>query len=174
MITMYVDDILAACNDTARLTTFKARLGARLKMKDLGALSQLLGMHITRDISPRTISLDRSKHLRDILEKHGMTDCKPSPLCMDPGFVSGLARMDSPLLSCVAKDIYPSLLGSFQYAAVCTRPYVSTTLSILGSAQAHPTEVRLQALTKVVRYLKGTIPLRLALRGGEPLPTSNV
>jgi hypothetical protein len=50
MIVMYVDNIPAACNDTTFLTSsFKARLGARFKIKDLGALSELLGMHITRD-----------------------------------------------------------------------------------------------------------------------------
>jgi hypothetical protein len=154
MIALHVDDIPAACNDTARLTAFKARLGARFKIKDLGALSQLLGMHITCDRSANTISLVQSKYLRDILNrikylrdiKHSMTDCKPSPLPMDPGFVPGLVRKDSPLLTCVAKDIYPNLLGSLQYAAVCTRQDVSTSLSILGFAQAHPTEAHLQAL----------------------------
>jgi hypothetical protein len=66
MIAQYVDDILAACNDTAWLASFKANLGERFKIKDLGDLSQLLGMHITRDRSARTISLDQSKYLRDI------------------------------------------------------------------------------------------------------------
>jgi uncharacterized protein len=66
----------------------------------------------------------------------------------------------------VAKHIYPSLLGSLQYAAVYTRPNVSTTLSILGSALANPTEVHLQAPKKVVRYLKGTIQLRLTFGEG--------
>jgi hypothetical protein len=55
MIALYVDDILKACNDAAWLTWFKAQLGARFKIKDLGSLSQLLGMHITRDRSARTI-----------------------------------------------------------------------------------------------------------------------
>jgi uncharacterized protein YqfB (UPF0267 family) len=85
---------------------------------------------------------------------------------MDPIFVSGLARMDLPLLTCVAKDIYPNLLDSLQYAAVCTRPDVSTTLSILCCTHANPTEVHLQALKKVVRYFKGTIQLRMTLKGG--------
>jgi hypothetical protein len=30
---------------------------------------------------------------------------------MDPGFVSGLAHIDSPHLTGVAKDMYPSFLG---------------------------------------------------------------
>jgi hypothetical protein len=39
VIALYMDDIPAACNDTAWLTSFKARLGARFKIKDLGAMS---------------------------------------------------------------------------------------------------------------------------------------
>jgi hypothetical protein len=112
MIALYVGDIPAACNDTAWLASFQARLGARFKIKDLGALSQLLVMHITSGRSARTISMDLSKYLRDILDKHDMADCKPLPLPMDPGFVSGLARIDSPPLAGVSKDMYPSFLGN--------------------------------------------------------------
>jgi hypothetical protein len=54
----YVDDIPAACNDATCLTSFKAQLGARFKIKDMCHLSQLLGMHNTRDRSARTISMD--------------------------------------------------------------------------------------------------------------------
>jgi hypothetical protein len=112
MITLYVDDIPAACNETAWLASIKAKLGERFKIKDLGDLSQLLGMHITRDRSARTISLDQSKCLRDILAKYGMTNAKPPSLPMDPGFLVGLAHMTSPFFTGVAKDIYPNLLGS--------------------------------------------------------------
>jgi hypothetical protein len=74
--------------------------------------------------------------------------------------------MTSPSLTGVAKDVYPSLMGSLQYAAVRTRPDVSTALSILGSAQASPTDANLQALKKVLRYLHGTIDMLLTLGGG--------
>jgi hypothetical protein len=78
----------------------------------MGDLSQLLGMHIIRNRSARTMSLDQSKYLRDILAKHGRTDAKPSSLPMDPGFLVGLAHMTSPPLTGVAEDVYPSLMGS--------------------------------------------------------------
>jgi hypothetical protein len=150
------------------LTSFKAQLGARFKIKDLGDLSQLMGMHITRDRSAGTMSLDESKYLRDILAKYGITNPKPSSLPMDPGFLAGLAHMSLPPLTWVARDIYPSLLGSLMYAAVCTRTDVSTALlSILGSAQASPTDAHLQSLKKVLRYLHGTIDIRLTLGGGH-------
>jgi hypothetical protein len=135
MIALYVDDIPAACNDATWLASFKAQLGARFKIKDIGDLSQLLGMHITRNRSARTISLDQSKCMRDVFAKYGMTDAKPSSLPMDPGILAGLAHMTSPPLTGVAKDVYPNLVGSLQYAPVCTRPDVSTALSILGFAQ---------------------------------------
>jgi hypothetical protein len=74
MIALYVDDIPAAFNDATWLTSFKAQLGARFKVKNLGDVSHLRGMHITRDRSARTISLDQSKYLRDILAKYGMRE----------------------------------------------------------------------------------------------------
>jgi hypothetical protein len=73
MIALYVDDVPAACNDATWLASLKAQLGARFKIKDMGDLSQLLGMHITRNRSARTISLDQSKNMRDFLAKYGMT-----------------------------------------------------------------------------------------------------
>jgi hypothetical protein len=71
MIALYVDDIPAACYDAIWLTSIRARLGAGLKIKYFRELSQLLGMHITRDRLARTISMDQSKYLRDILAKYG-------------------------------------------------------------------------------------------------------
>jgi hypothetical protein len=45
---------------------------------------------------------------------------------MDPCCLPGLAHMDSPSLLGIAKDVNPSLLGSLEFAAVCTHPNVST------------------------------------------------
>jgi hypothetical protein len=56
--------------------------------------------------------MDRSKYVKDILIKHNMSDCKPSSIPTEPGFLSCLAHIDSPLLTGVAKDVYPSLFGS--------------------------------------------------------------
>jgi hypothetical protein len=153
----------------------KAKLGARFKIKYLGDLSQPLGMHVTHDKTARSISIDQSKYVKDIRVKHNMYDCKPSSLpMMEHGFLSGLGDVDSPHLTCVAKDVYPSMLGSLQYVVVCTRPGICTTLSILNSGQANPTDAHLQALKKVVHYLKGTIEMRLTLGGYGPHPPNHV
>jgi hypothetical protein len=111
----------------------------------MGDLSQLLGMHITRDCSARTILLDQSKYLRDILAKYGMTDSKPSSLSFGPRLPRRIRAHDLTPLTGVAKDVYPSFWGSLKYATMCTRPDFSTALSILGSAQASPTDAHLHA-----------------------------
>jgi hypothetical protein len=83
VIALYVDDIPVACNDVAWTQAFKATLGARFKIKDVGDLSQLLGMHITRDMSARTISMDQSKYVKVIMVKHH-TDFKSRPYRWSP------------------------------------------------------------------------------------------
>jgi hypothetical protein len=124
-------------------------------------------MHITRDRVARTVSIDQSQYIIDMLDKHGMTDCSPSILPMDPRFLSGIAATPLTPLIGHARDVYPSLLGSLQYAVICSRPDIATALSILGSAQANPSFHHFQAMKKVLRYLKDTISMRLTLGGSD-------
>jgi hypothetical protein len=165
MIALYVDDIPVACNSSAWRVAFTALVRSRFDIKDQCDLSDIIGMHITKDIAARNISLDEGKCVRELLDKHDMVDCKPSCLPMDHGFLAAISKQTHVPLTGTDKDIYPSLLGSLQYAAVCTRPDISTALSILGSAQANPTVAHMQALKKVLRYLKGSPNMSLPLGG---------
>jgi hypothetical protein len=85
---------------------------------------------------------------------------------MDHGFLVAISKQTHVPLTGTDRDIYPSLLGSLQYTAVCTRPDISTALSILGSAQANPTVAHMQALKKVLRYLKGSPSMSMTFGGG--------
>jgi hypothetical protein len=71
-----------------------------------------------------------------MLNKYGMTDSSPCTLLRDHGFVSGIATTPLTPFTSHARDIYPSLLGSLQFAAICTRLDIATALSILGFVQA--------------------------------------
>jgi hypothetical protein len=131
MIALYVDDIPVACNNTTWQVAFTALVRSKFDIKDQGYLSDIIGMHITRDITTRTISLDQGKYVRELLDKHDMVDCKPSCLPMDHGFLAAISKQIHVPLTGTDRDIYPSLLGSLQYAAVCTRrPYILTAFSI--------------------------------------------
>jgi hypothetical protein len=43
--------------------------------------------------------MDESKYVKGIMVKHNMSDYKPPSLPMEPGFLSSLTHMDSPLLT---------------------------------------------------------------------------
>jgi hypothetical protein len=148
MIALYVDNIPVACNNTAWWVAFTALACSRFDIKDQGDMSDIIGMHITRDRAARTISLDQGKYVRELLDKHDMVDCKPPCMPMDPCFLAAISKQTPVPLTGTDRDIYPSLVGSLQYAAVCTRPDISTALSILGSAHASPTVAHMQALKK--------------------------
>jgi hypothetical protein len=166
MIALYVDDIHVACNNTAWRVAFTALVRSGFDINDQGELSDIIGMHITRDRTTRTISLDQSKYVRELLEKHDMVDCEPSCLPMDHGFLVVVSKPTHVPLTGTDRDIYRSLFGSLHYAALCTRPDISTALSILGLAQANTTVAHMQALKKVLRYLKGSPSMSLTLGGG--------
>jgi hypothetical protein len=103
---------------------------------------------------------------RELFEKHDMVDCKPSCLPMDHGFLATISKHTYVPLTGTDLEVYPSMIGSLQYTAVCTRPDISIALSILGSTQDNPTVAHMQALKKVSRYLKGSHNMSLTLRGG--------
>jgi bifunctional pyridoxal-dependent enzyme with beta-cystathionase and maltose regulon repressor activities len=84
---------------------------------------------------------------------------------MDHGFLAAISKEIHEPLTGTNLAIYPSLLGSLKYAAVCTCPDISTAFNILGSAQANPTVSHMHALKKLLRYLKGPPNMSLTLRG---------
>jgi hypothetical protein len=68
MIGMYVDDLPWACNNTQSVVDFKRTVGQRFNTKAQGDLTKLLGMHITWDRVARTVSIDKSQYITDILD----------------------------------------------------------------------------------------------------------
>jgi hypothetical protein len=106
MIALYVDDIPVACNVTAWRVAFTALVRSRLDIKDQGELSDIIGMHITRD------RVAQGKYVRELLEKHEMTDYKPSCLPMDLSFFAAMSTQTHVPLTGTELDIYPSLIGS--------------------------------------------------------------
>mmetsp|Transcript_26594 Transcript_26594/g.68908 ORF Transcript_26594/g.68908 Transcript_26594/m.68908 type:complete len:133 (+) Transcript_26594:79-477(+) len=75
MIGLYVDDLPLACKE----------LGRRFKVSDMVELKWLLGMRITRDRPNRTLTIDQSEYIGDILREFGMEACNTAGIPMDVG-----------------------------------------------------------------------------------------
>ena len=63
-----MDDILLLGNNKQLLGKLKKQQMDRFEMTDLGDMSKVLGMNVTRERKNATITIDRKDHTEDILE----------------------------------------------------------------------------------------------------------
>ena len=73
-----MDDLLLVGADIQVIESIKRKLIARFKMTDMGDVSLVLGMHVTRDRQNNTLTISQENYTKSILEKIGMASCKPS------------------------------------------------------------------------------------------------
>ena len=74
---IYVDDMLIACREKAKIQNLKTMLKTEFDMKDLGAAKRILGMDIIRDRRKGFQKLSQAGYLNKVVKLFGMIDCKP-------------------------------------------------------------------------------------------------
>ena len=74
ILVLYVDDMFLT-GEKHLIDKCKRELATEFEMKDLGLLHYFLGLEVQQKIGE--IFLSQGKYVRDILNKFGMTDCKP-------------------------------------------------------------------------------------------------
>jgi Reverse transcriptase (RNA-dependent DNA polymerase) len=77
-LVVYVDDLLLGASTQHFMERIKGKLSAAFKMRDLGPASYVLGIEIKRDQRLRTISLTQRQYIDSVLERCGMSECKPT------------------------------------------------------------------------------------------------
>ena len=157
----YVDDILVITSDKKALDSTKSKLLTTFEGRDIGAASFFLGMDIKRDRQARSLSLGQSRLTTDLLEKYGMTECKP--LSTPLSTAAKLTKDGEPLDT--AAHGYSQLIGSLMYLSVCTRPDISQAVGALARYMAAPTTAHWQAAKGVLRYIAGTANFGITFQG---------
>ena len=103
---LYVDDIVLTASSQQLLQSVISSLQQEFAMKDLGQLHHFLG--VTVEPRPSGLLLHQRQFALDILERAGMTDCKP---CSTP--VDTQAKLSADLGDLVADPtVYRSLAGA--------------------------------------------------------------
>ena len=133
-------------------------------MRDLGQLHHFLG--VTVEPRPSGLLLHQRQYALDILERTGMTDCKP---CSTP--VDTQAKLSADLGDLVADPTaYRSLAGAFQYLTF-TRPDLTYVVQQVCLHMHDPRESHLAALKRLLRYVRSTADFGLVLHRS---PTSEL
>ena len=78
---LYVDDIVLTASSMALLRRTISALQQEFSLKDLGQLHHFLGMHVQHTSSG--LYLSQQQYMLDILDRAGMSDCKPCTTHVD-------------------------------------------------------------------------------------------
>jgi hypothetical protein len=124
------------------------RIRKELEVKDLGQLRYFLGIEIAR--SPKGIVLSQRKYVLDLLSETGMLGCRPASTPIDPNHKLCPESGDP-----VNKERYQRLVGRLIY--LChTRPDISYAVSVVSRYMHDPRSGHLEAVKRILRYLKGS------------------
>ena len=75
VLTLYVDDVLLLGKDRKVLERIKRKLMGRFSMTNMGDVSLVLGMEVTRDHTKGTVTITQENYVKSLLERYGMGNC---------------------------------------------------------------------------------------------------
>lgn len=170
IIAMFVDDLphFYHQTDEAEMNADKALLQTKFKIKELGDLSLILGVRVSRDIAAGTLSINQQQFITKLLDEYGYAECKSEPTPQSTNILppSGAMKQENretsnnPELTEKRKKIsvknFPSIIGSLQYLANYTRPDIANAVNYGAKATADPQPEHITVVKRILRYLHGT------------------
>jgi len=153
---LYVDDIILTASSPTLLLWIISALQQEFSMKDLGELHHILDMHVQRYGDGL---LSQKQYMLEILDRAGMTECKPCSTSVDTN--PKVAAADGAPVA-HATDFH-ILAGTIQYLSF-TRPDIAYAVQQVCLHMHDPREPRDAALKRILRYIRGTLHLGLLLQ----------
>ena len=135
-------------------------------MTDMGEVSRILGMEVTRDYDKGPLVTTQTAYVDNILERFGMQDANAAHT---PGYGPELSaeQPEDKLLGAEATKIYQSITGSLLYLAQCTRYDLCYAVNQLTRPCSKLAEIRMTAANYALRYLRGMTDLPIVYKLGQ-------
>jgi hypothetical protein len=167
LLAIHVNDCVLTGSNLALLTEFKQKISTIYKLTDMGPISWLLGIKVTRDRKSRTLSLSQTSYIF-IIRHFNFDDLKPisTPLDLTMQFSRNQCPQMIAKIACMKNIPYRESIGSLMYAAISTHPDIAFTVSTLAQFQDNPGQVHWDAVKQVFHYINDTKGLALTY-GGE-------
>ncbi|GJS35824.1 zinc finger, CCHC-type containing protein [Tanacetum coccineum] len=127
-------------------------------MKDMGEADVILGIKIKRE--NKGIVITQSHYIEKILRKFNREDCSPVSTPMDP-----VENLKPNIGKPVDQLEYSRAIGCLMYAMTSTRPDIAYAVGRLSRFTSNPSRQHWQAITRVFKYLKGTMNYGLSYMG---------
>ncbi|GJU79206.1 zinc finger, CCHC-type containing protein [Tanacetum coccineum] len=155
---LYVDDMLIFGTDQNQVDKTKKFLSSRYSMKDMGEVAVTLGIKIKRE--NKEIVITQSHYIEKILKKFNRDDFSPVSTPMDP--VEKLKPNTGKPLDQLQ---YSRSIGCLMYAMTSTRPDIAYVVGKLSRFTSNPSRQDWKAITRVFKYLRGTMNYGLSYVG---------
>src|SRR5947207_9228384 len=118
IVALYVDDMLFFSKDLKEMKRVKNEVKKLHIMKDLGAVSKILGIHVTHQ-TDGSIKIDQGHYIQQVLAEFGMEHAKRTPVPLSPSL--NLENQDSKPLETQDHETYRRMIGRMMFMAIGTR-----------------------------------------------------
>ncbi|KPM35769.1 hypothetical protein AK830_g10805 [Neonectria ditissima] len=146
----YVDDMISITPPEGKVEDLYCGLEKQLEIKRMGFPSHFLGVAIRR--SKDSISISQGNYARDVLESHGMKNCRSVSTPMDPGaYADVVLGTEDPDPGVKAE--YARLIGQIGYLVNQTRPDLAFSNGLWGRLLHKPTSTQLGHAKRMLQYL---------------------
>ena len=124
------------------------------EMSMMGELNYFLGLQIKQ--TPGGTWIHQQKYVKELLKRFKMDDAKP----IDSPIASATKLDLEGTGSTVKQKLYRGIIGSLLYLTA-SRPDIVFSVGLCARFQTNPKESHIQAVKRILRYLKGTSDLGL-------------
>lgn len=164
ILLLYVDDMLIASKSSGKIEDIKTKLKSEFEMNDLGQVSRILGIYITRERRTCQMFLSHQTYLEKILLKYGMSQARPVPIPLSAQFK--LSKTQAPKIDEKDQQMmeipYANIVGSIMYSMVCSRPDLAYALSIVSRFISNSRITHWHVVKGLMRYIKGCVKKGIA------------
>jgi len=160
IVSIYVDGLIFIGNDESMFEDFKNSMILEFDMSDLGRMRYFLGIEVLqRDDG---IYICQRKYAMEVLRRFGMEESNYVHNPIVPGF---RVCKDTDGVK-VDVNFFKQMVGSLMYLTA-TQPDLMFVVSLVSRYMEQPTELHLQVLKRVLRYLKGTSDFGIFYKKGR-------
>jgi hypothetical protein len=164
IVILYVDDVIFMGNNYKLLMEKKKLFMKKWECRDMGAISEYLGMKILRDRKNKILKIDQIDYAKKIVERFGQSNCHDvaTPL---PGGYKPQSRSDGKKATPEQINLYQSIIGSLLYLTLGTRPDIAFAVILMSQFMANPSTEHTMKALYIVKYVKSTINAKLIYNG---------
>jgi hypothetical protein len=156
-----VDDLIFTGNSECMFKGFKDSMMREFDMSDLGRMKYFLGVEVIQNAE--LIFICQKKYAREVLGRFGMEHSNAVQNPIVPG--CKLTKNEENAKG-VNTTEYKQLVGSLLYLTA-TRPDLMYAVGLVSRYMERPTEMHLQAVKRILRYLRGTTEFGIIYRKGD-------